>query len=193
VARTVHRAVLVLAVPGRAVESLGGSVANTMASAARAAEDVPLVGDRLAAPFDRLADAGGSLGGAGRAAQDAVGTLATVLAVVLVALPVGWLLLRWLPWRLAWVREARAAARLLAGAPDLDLLAARALATAPLPRLAALPPGTGAGWRAGDPAAVRALAALELGRLGLRLPPDGAVSGALPGRPSVGVDGPQPR
>jgi hypothetical protein len=109
VARAVLGAVLVLAAPGRAVESLGGSVADRMASAARAAEGVPLVGDRLTAPFDGLADAGGSLGGTGRAAQDAVGTVATVLAVALVALPVGWLLLRWLPWRLAWVREARAA------------------------------------------------------------------------------------
>ena len=48
------------------------------------------------------------------------------------------------------------------GTPDLEILAARAMATAPLPRLAALPAGTGAAWRAGDPAAVRALAALEL-------------------------------
>jgi hypothetical protein len=170
VARTVHAAVLVLAEPGRAVQDLGESVAGTMTDAAGVAEDVPVVGDELSAPFDALADAGGAVGGAGLAAQDAVGTLATVLAVVLVVLPVGWLLLRWLPWRLAWAREAGAARRLLAGTPDLELLAARALATAPLPRLAALPPGTGAAWRAGDPAAVRALAALELGRLGLRLP-----------------------
>jgi hypothetical protein len=93
---------------------------------------------------------------------------------------VGWLLARWLPWRLRWVREASAAARLMRGAePDLELLAARAVATAPLRRLAALPPGTGEAWRAGDPAAVRALAALEAGRLGLRLPvPDAAGSGA---------------
>src|SRR3712207_8039998 len=49
---------------------------------------------------------------AGQAAQDAVGTLATVLAVVLVILPVGWLLLRWLSWRLDWVRAAGAARRL---------------------------------------------------------------------------------
>ncbi|MCW2683629.1 MAG: hypothetical protein JWP33_1542, partial [Blastococcus sp.] len=80
-------------------------------------------------------------------------------------------LLRWLPWRLHYVREAGAAARLLTGTPDLELLAARALATAPLPRLAALPAGTGTGWRTGDPAAVATLAGLELGRLGLRLPP----------------------
>lgn len=170
VARTVHGAVLVLAEPGRAVEDLGRSVAGNMNSAAEAAERVPVVGDELATPFGSLADASGAVSGAGQSAQDAVGTLAMVLAVVLVLLPVGWLLLRWLPWRLRYAREAGAARRLLAGTPDLEILAARALATAPLPRLAALPEGTGAAWHAGDPAAVRALAALELGRLGLRLP-----------------------
>ena len=187
VARTVHAAVLVLAEPGRAVEDLGSSVAGNMGSAAGVAEDVPVVGDELAAPFDALAEAGGSVTGAGQAAQDAVGTLATVLAVVLVVLPVGWLLLRWLPWRLRYGREAGAARRMLAATPDLHVLAARALATAPLPRLAALPTGTGAAWHAGDPAAVRALAAVELDRLGLRLPePAAAAAGATtPGSAAV--------
>jgi hypothetical protein len=175
VARAVHAAVLVLADPGRAVEDLGRSISDTMGSAAGAAGDVPLVGDDLAGPLSALGRAGGAVAGAGQSTQDAVATLATVLAVVLVVLPVGWLLLRWLPWRLRWAREARAADRLLSdqrlGAADLELLAARALATAPLPALAALPAGTGSGWRAGDPAAVRALAGLELDRLGLRLPP----------------------
>ena len=170
VARVVHGAVLVLAEPGQAVEDLGRSVAGSMGSAASAAEDLPVVGDELAAPFDALAGAGGSVSGAGRSAQDAVDTLALVLAVVLVLLPVGWALSRWLPWRLRWAREAGAARQMLAGTPDLDLLAARAAATAPLPRLAALPAGTGAAWRAGDPGATGALAALELDRLGLRLP-----------------------
>jgi hypothetical protein len=170
VARTVHRAVLVLAEPGRAVEDLGTSVAGNMGSAADAADGVPVVGDELASPFEALAEAGNDVSGAGVAAQDAVGTLAFVLAAVLVVLPVGWLALRWLPARLSYAREAGAAARLIRGTPDLELLAARALATAPLPHLAALPEGTGAAWRAGDPAAVRTLAALELRRLGLRLP-----------------------
>jgi hypothetical protein len=170
VARAVHAAVLVLAEPGRAVENLGRSVAGNMGSAADAAARVPVVGDKLAGPFGSLADAGGSISGAGQSAQDAVGTLAAILAVVLVVLPVGWLLLRWLPWRLRYAREAGAARRLLAGTPDLEILAARALATAPLPQLAALPAGTGAAWRAGDPRAVQDLAALELGRLGLRRP-----------------------
>jgi hypothetical protein len=170
VARAVHAAVLVLAQPGRAVEDLGRSVAGNMNSAADAAGRLPVVGDELAKPFGSLADASGSVSGAGQSAQDAVDTLATVLAVVLVVLPVGWLLLRWLPWRLRNARDADAARRLLAGTADLDVLAARALATAPLPRLAALPAGTGAAWHAGDPAAMRALAGLELARLGLRLP-----------------------
>ncbi len=165
VARTVHGAVLALAEPGRAVEDLGASVAGSMSSAAEAAEDVPVVGDELAAPFEALGSAGGSVGGAGQAAQDAVGTLATVLAVVLVVLPVGWLLLRWLSWRLGWVRAAGAARRLATADPAV--LAARALVTAPLGRLADLPPGTADAWRAGDPAATRALAAVELARLGL--------------------------
>ena len=171
VARTVHGAVLALAEPGRAVEDLASSVADSMSSAAEAAEDVPLVGDELAAPFDALGSAGDSVGGAGQATQDAVGTLATVLAVVLVLLPVGWALLRWLTWRLGWARAAGAARRLAAADPDV--LAARALATAPLSRLAALPPGTADGWRAGDPAATRTLAAVELERLGLPAPRDG--------------------
>ncbi|MFQ1002298.1 hypothetical protein [Modestobacter sp. SSW1-42] len=175
VARVVHGAVLVLAEPGRALSDLGRSISDTMGSAAGAADGVPVVGDELATPFDALGQAGQSVTGAGQGAQDAVSTLATVLAVVLVVLPVGWLLLRWLPWRLGWLREARATDTLLAqGVPDLELLAARALATAPLPRLAALPAGTGAGWRAGDPAAVRALAGLELQRLGLHLPDAGS-------------------
>jgi hypothetical protein len=182
VARAVHSAVLALAAPGRAVEDLGTSVAGDMRSAAEAAQGVPIVGDDLSVPFDALADAGGSVTGAGQAAQDAVGTLAAVLAVVLVVLPVAWLLMRWLPWRLEYVREAGAARRMLAGTPDLHLLAARALATAPLPRLAALPAGTGAAWQTGDPAAVRALAGLELERLGLRLPADEPTDAVPSGR-----------
>jgi hypothetical protein len=71
-----------------------------MDSAADAAGRVPVVGDELAAPFGSLAEASGSVSGAGQSAQDAVRTLATVLAIVRVLLPVGWLLLRWLPWRL---------------------------------------------------------------------------------------------
>ncbi|KQS64389.1 hypothetical protein [Modestobacter sp. Leaf380] len=172
-ARVVHRAVLVLAEPGVAVEDLGRSISDTMGDAAGVAEDVPLVGDDLAVPFQALGDSGSGVAGAGQGLQDAVATLALVLAVALVVVPVGWALVRWLPWRLGWARQAAATTRL-----DLELLAARAVATAPLTALAALPAGTGAAWRDRDPAATQALAELELRRLGLRLGSEAGVDRA---------------
>ena len=168
VARVVHAAVLVLAEPGVQLESLGRSIGETMGDAAGVAGDVPLVGDDLSSPFEALGETGDGVAGAGQGLQDAVHTLAWVLAVALVVIPVGWALVRWAGWRLGWAREAAAADRLRTLDPDLELLAARAVATAPLPALAGLPAGTGAAWRAGEPAAVRALADLELRRLGLR-------------------------
>ena len=51
VARLVHGAVLLLASPGRAVADLGRSMTGNLSSAASAARDVPLVGDRLSGPF----------------------------------------------------------------------------------------------------------------------------------------------
>src|SRR3954451_8133436 len=87
VARAVHRAVLVLAEPGRAVAQLGNSVAGDMGAAASAAHRVPGIGGALAAPFSSLGGAGRSVSGSGAAVESAVGTLATVLAVVLVVLP----------------------------------------------------------------------------------------------------------
>jgi hypothetical protein len=189
VARLVHGAVLVLAEPGRALEDLGRSLSDSMGAAAAVADDVPVVGDELATPFGSLGRAGGSVAGAGQSTQDAVHTLAVVLAVLVVVLPVSWLVLRWAPARLGWAREAAAADRLLRsgahGTPDLELLAARAMATAPLTELARLPAGTGAGWRAGDPAALRALADLEARRLGVRLPTGGPVGTDGLGQPTV--------
>ena len=74
-----------------------------------------------------------------------------------------------MPRRVAWVVEASAATRLAqAGRQATDLLALRALATQPLPRLARLSPTVAQAWRAGDPAAIDALATLELDSLGLR-------------------------
>ena len=52
----------------------------------------------------------------------------------------------------------------------------RRLVGAFLPVLGIVVIVTGAAWRAGDPAAVRALAGVELHRLGLRLPTDPVAS-----------------
>lgn len=111
---------------------------------------------------------------AGEAQERAVGQLALLLAVVVVALPVLWALSRRVPAPLAWAREARAG-RALRG--DVELLALRAAASRPLRELAALGPEPVGRWRCGEPGAAEALAGLELAALGLSARP------ARPGPP----------
>jgi hypothetical protein len=69
----------------------------------------------------------------------------------------------WLALRVRWVLAARSA--LLAGP---DLLALRALTCRPTATLRRVAPEPAAAWRRGDDDVVAALAAVELGALGLR-------------------------
>jgi hypothetical protein len=166
--RAVHRAVSSLAAPGRELEEAGDGLTTGLSGAADRLGGVPGVGGGLRAPLDAAAGAGEVLARAGTAQQDAVGTLALVLGLAVAGLPIAAALAGWLPGRLRWSREATAA-RALAG--DVELLALRAAASAPLRDLTRLGPAPVTRWRAGDEAAGRALADLELRRLGLRAEP----------------------
>lgn len=168
--QVVHDGVQRLAAPGIELEEAGSGLASGLRGAAERVGGVPGVGGGLRAPLDAAAGAGEVLAGAGTAQQEAVGTLALVLGLVLAGLPVLWALARWLPGRLAWRRDAVAAGRLR---DDVDLLALRAASSAPLAVLAELGPQPVTRWRTGDLDAGRALAAVELRRLGLR--PSGSV------------------
>lgn len=163
--RTVHDAVQLLAVPGRELQEAGDGLAGGLAGAAERVGGVPGIGGGLRAPLDAAAGAGDLLARAGAAQQDAVGTLALVLGLLVALPPICLVLLRWLPGRLRWQQEARAAVALRG---DVDLLALRAATWAPLSAIAALGPDPVTRWRSGDQAAGRALAALELRRVGLR-------------------------
>ena len=166
VGRKVHGAVSSLAAPGRELEEAGAGLQDGLGGAADKAGSVPGIGGGLRCTLDAAAGAGEALARAGVAQQEAVGTLALLLALVVAGLPVLWAVSRWLPGRLAWRREAGAAERLRG---DVELLALRAAASAPLSSLARLGPDPVTRWRHGDEDAGRALAALELKRLGLRL------------------------
>lgn len=158
-----------LAVPGRKVEDAGTGLADNLAEAGSKVDNVPAVGDALAAPFDRAAGAARALAEAGQEQQDAVREIALVLSLVLLAGPLALVLFIWLPLRVRRVRRARAAAVLSrAGAPGRDLLALRALAHQPMRRLTQVGPEALAGWRRGDQAIIDNLATLELRTLGLR-------------------------
>ena len=163
--RRVHGAVSKLGAPGRELEEAGTGLQGGLSGAAERAGRLPAIGDGLRSPLDAAADAGRSLAAAGQAQQDAVGTLALLLAVVVAGLPILLVVGRWLPGRLQWQREATAAGALRG---DVDLLALRAATSAPLSELARLGPDPVTRWRRGDEDAGRALAALELRRLGLR-------------------------
>lgn len=160
----IHELVNRLAEPGKSVEGAGSDIASAMESAAGRLGDLPGVGDTLRGPFDAAARAGGVLEGAGAAQQDAVHTLALWLGILLAVIPIGYVLLRYVPWRSRWIREASAATRLRIDAEDLHLFALRAVATRPLYELQRATPDPAAALANGD---YEALASLELGALGL--------------------------
>ena len=160
--------------PSRAGRSRtsGSSVAGNMDSAAEAAEDVPLVGDELAAPVRaRWPTRAARCAARGRRRRTPSAPWRWCSPSSWCVLPVGWLLLRWLPWRLRYAREAgaaRAAAGRHAGPGDPRRAGAGHRTPPPAGRAARRAPA-----RPGGPATPRRCGpwpALELGRLGLRLP-----------------------
>ncbi|MCX3059129.1 hypothetical protein [Streptomyces beihaiensis] len=126
-------------------------------------------------PLHDMARAGGRIAHAAPGGQGAAQVLAWLAALVLFAVPVGLMLVVWLPRRLRWSRQAVAARDLAATEDGRELLALRTLMR-PLDEvgrtaeaLSGSTPGSLAeGWREGDPDTLDALAEAELVRLGLR-------------------------
>ncbi|WP_298457326.1 hypothetical protein [uncultured Cellulomonas sp.] len=173
VGRAVHDVVGRLAAPGRALERAGLSLEDGLRATADGVGRAPVLGDDLRGPFDAAGDAALALARAGVDVQTGAERVAVLAGVSVAGWPVllvagAWALHRWrTARRLAVVR------RVLAGPDGVDLLALRALAHAPLSRLAAVGPDVAGAWRRGDPEVVAALAAVTLRDAGL----------APPGRP----------
>ena len=105
------------------------------------------------------------------------------LGACIAAIPIGYVLLKYVPDRVRWVREATAAERIRLDADDLQIFALRAAVNRPLWELRAATPDPGGALAAGDYAA---LAQLELHSLGL-----GAEDvAAVPGRGEADAAGP---
>jgi hypothetical protein len=184
-----HDVVLALQTAGRGLTDAGDRVRGVFDGAARAAGDVPFVGDRLSGAFTPGTDAGTAISDAGRAQVEAVAAVATGLAwlvVVVAAFPV---LATWLALRIRWILRARHA--LAARELDVDLLALRALVRGAPGRVRrAAPGGDAAGaWRRGDAAVLLRLADVELGRMGLRGPNSVTTGASALTRPDVPRDG----
>jgi hypothetical protein len=165
VGQGVYHAVERLRGAGRTMEAAGQGFAEKLDGVARTIGRTPVVGDRLRDPFTGAADAGRTLQRAGVAQDHATHTVALWLGILLALIPILYLLVRWLPPRVRWVREATAVARLRIDAPDLELFALRAVVRRPLWELqrACADPAAALATRDFEP-----LARLELAALGLR-------------------------
>ena len=166
----VHDGTLALAGPrGRPTPQPRRWPSSSVTRAARSVRH-PSVGDELATPFDKAADASDGLAAAGRASVEAVEHLALVLGLSIALIPILIVCAIHLPRRWRFVREATAGAKFIDSADDLDLFALRALANQPMRVLAKVSDDPAGDWRARDPDVVRRLAELELGDVGLRPP-----------------------
>jgi hypothetical protein len=159
-----------LAESGRTLEETGADLSEQFADAGDKARKAPGVGRIIAAPFETGTDAADALVRAGQTYQDAIEGVGNVLAAVVLVVTLFVVLVGWLPPRARWIRRASVATRLRAEPAGLDLLALRALTSQPLRRLRGVGDDPAGRWRAGDPAALEALAALELSSVGLRRP-----------------------
>ncbi|WP_370893267.1 hypothetical protein [Janibacter sp. GXQ6167] len=169
----VYGTTMEMAEPGHQLKQAGTDFSTTMNNAGDQVTGLPLLEDRIAVPFRSAAGAGTKLQDAGQDLVTGVTNLATLLGWGTALIPIIIVGGIWAFTRIAFIRRASAArAFAVGGYPDLDFFALRALARQPLTRLAGVGPDPAGAWRRGDPAAIRALAALELQASGLRLPPE---------------------
>ncbi|HEX2849021.1 MAG TPA: hypothetical protein VHN98_00640, partial [Acidimicrobiales bacterium] len=135
---------------GDSAEAAGAGLASRLSAIAKTIGGVPLAGGALERPFVDAADASRSLQQAGATASSAVHTVALWAGVLLALVPIIWLLARYAPGRIRWIREATAAAAIRIDADDLRLFAIRAIATHPLYDLRRACPDPSAALAAGD-------------------------------------------
>lgn len=159
-----HELVAKLAGPGREMETAGRSFAGNLDSVSEQVPELPFIGDSLRAPFEAAADGGRALQSAGQTHQDVVATLAVWLGVLLAAIPILYIAIKFAPGRLNWIREASAATKLRIDQEDLQLFALRAIVNRPLHELQRACADPAKALATGD---YQPLADLELQTLGL--------------------------
>ncbi|MGW4210202.1 hypothetical protein ACWEIJ_19595 [Lentzea sp. NPDC004789] len=165
VATTAHDWVLELRAPGDGLVNAGGDIRDAFTNAASKAKGVPFVGNDLAGALGNGTKAGETLIGVGNTQIGVVQDTAFWLAVALIAIPVLFLLITWLPLRLRYALRAGTTAKLR---DKPDLLALRALTGLKPRELAKFPGDPAVGWRTGDTDVIDELAKRQLAALGVR-------------------------
>lgn len=165
---TVTTAIRAFASFGRDLETAGLGFQTGLTDAADALGDVPLIGDGIRGPFDLAAGAGEAVAEAGRGQQALVETVAVGIGAMITIVPLLLIALVWLVPRIRFARRSNELRTLINRGLSADTLAVRALGRAPLRELAAVHPDPAAAWRDRDVDVVRALAAIELRRAGIK-------------------------
>lgn len=167
VAGIVRATINALAAPAASLGRGTASLAGEMDEAATTLSGVAVVGEQLAAPFRPIAASLRDISGQAAQQVGAVEQAALVVAVVVWLVPTLTLAVIYLPPRIRRARESAAARRYIDDHADLELFALRAMAKAPMTRLAAISDDPVAAWRAADASTIMELANLELRRVGI--------------------------
>lgn len=167
VSRAIDGIIRALAVPARAIADGAGSVSRSLGDAAGSAGDIPIAGDKLRQPLDAAAGQLDQIVRSAREQAAAIDQTATWTGWLVFLIPVLIMAALWLPARIRFFLQQRAAQRFIDDAADLDLFALRAMATQPMSQLARVSPDPVREWREGNSEVIGQLAALELRRAGL--------------------------
>lgn len=162
-------AVDMLAVPSEAIGDTTRDLARRVDDVGSRISELPLVGEDLQGPFGQMGVTLRDLAVQSEAQAASIHGAAWLLAVFAFAMPVLTLALIYLPPRIRRARESAAARAYIDELADLDLFALRAMARAPMTRLAQISPDPVRAWRSGDPRVIQELANLELKRTGIGL------------------------
>jgi hypothetical protein len=161
----VHAQLDALRAPTIQVGNASRDMADSLSSTGEQLRSVQLIGDLLAAPFDAIVEGAQQLTAASDSGNQAIARLADTSIFVTAFFPIVFGLTLWIVLRGRWIRRATAAARVRASAYGDSLLAAQALSSVRIDRVAKL---VNPGYPLDDPVSRRRLASYQLRQLGLR-------------------------
>lgn len=166
----VHDKIASFAVWGERISAAGERLGNSLTNIGDTLGGIPLIGGLISDPFNNASKAAEEWEKVGADMQRQIESVAFGVGLGVALVPIGFILLIWLIPRLSFaVRAARV--RSVATSPaGLDLLALRALASAPVKDLQRISPDVAEAWRNRDEPTIRALAALSLERSGVKIP-----------------------
>jgi hypothetical protein len=183
----VHDMIASFAVWGERIESAGERLSNSLTNIGETLGNIPLIGGLIGDPFSNASKAAAEWQEVGQDIQDRIGNLAVTMGIGAALVPILFVLLVWLVPRLRFAVRAARVRNVALSPAGRDLLALRALASAPVQDLQAINPDVAAAWRSQDEATITALASLTLNRAGVKMPAKAITPAPAPAATAAGT------